>query len=79
MLRRLLLLVALLLSIPLLGCIVRTHGPGPGPRCHNECAYWGVREQCDRFCRVWAAGACMAWESRCRPVRTCVRWHTRCY
>ncbi len=78
MLGRLLLLLAMVVSIPLLGsCVVRTYGPGP--RCHNECAYWGVREQCDRFCRVWAAGVCMAWESRCRPVRSCVRWEQRCY
>ena len=78
MLRRLLLLVALLLSTPLLAsCFVRSYGPGP--RCRNECTYWGVREQCDRVCRVWAGGACMAWESRCRPVRSCARWESRCY
>ncbi len=79
MLRRILLLVTLLLSASLLAsCYVRSYGP-PGAHCRNECAYWGVRDQCDRFCRVWGPGGCLAWESRCRPVRQCVRWETRCY
>ena len=63
------------------GCLVRTYGPPPGPRrnCRNECAAWGVRDRCDRFCRVWVGGACMAWEQRCRPERTCMRFEMRCY
>jgi len=83
MLRRLLLLLALLVSMPLLGSCYVSPGPGVrvhhGGRCRNECAYWGNRQQCDRFCRVWAGGVCMAWEQRCRPMRTCMRWESRCY
>ncbi len=81
LLKRALLLCLLLAAIPLLSCLVPVHHRHHGPRanCQNVCGYWGVRDRCDRFCRVWAAGRCMAWESRCRPERACLRYETRCY
>jgi len=79
-----LLLCGLLFVVAASGCYVRGYAGGPpyapasGQRCHNACAVWGTRNVCDRRCSVWTNGYCMAWEQRCHPERTCLRYETRC-
>jgi hypothetical protein len=81
MLRSFVLLVCLVTTVLLAGCLVRHHGYGPpaGRPCQTSCAQWGYQDVCDQRCRVWGNGVCMAWERRCSPRRTCLRQGTRCY
>jgi hypothetical protein len=79
--RHLLALALLLATLGLASCYVHHHGPPPPhrPRCFTGCAEWGFREACERRCRVWAGGVCMAFDQRCRPQRVCFRHETRCH
>lgn len=85
MLRRLLILVGLLVVVGGSACIVRHHhgppppGPPPHHRCHEECVLWAHERHCDRRCRVWTGGVCVAWEQHCGHRRVCRRHETRCH
>lgn len=77
--RRLLLALALLLTIPVISsCFVpvRHHRRR---NCYRKCVYNAHRRSCQQQCEIYRNGVCVAYREVCRHVRYCARYRTRCY